>query len=353
MKTSACFIAATMCVALSGCGDAHFGPADDFIDDDTGGLEGGGGNDGDDLGTGATGGSEDGGGGTDGDSGPPAASTEYLFDCDVLVEQLEDLPIGITVDPQGPFVAGVQTDVTVHASVTLDEATVEGVLAFGVDSVDILDSALTLYVDGATPEEFTIEHADVPIEDFDLAADTDGNVIPGPHTFDLGPIDVAVTPTGEFDTVEFGLELEGIGLSLGGVPVVMSLDLPDACVGPNTGITGSPIRFGMEPGDDDGTGGTGGTGGAGGDDGGTGGTDGDDDNGDDGSECVPTRPGHFFDGCLKDRIHDWFKKHKDKDHHGHGHHHEHGNGQGHGKDKGKGHNPVSYTHLTLPTKRIV
>ncbi|MEM7137859.1 MAG: hypothetical protein AAF500_14840 [Myxococcota bacterium] len=237
------------------------------------------------------------------DGGEPKAIPEpvtgiYEFDCDTIVGGIQDLPISILVAPTDELVEGVPTTVTLSGSITLDETTVAGIADRGVDFVDINDSGIMVRVTGGGLGDVDLPGPVIP--NFDFLADTDGNGLSGPHTFEVGPVDVDVIPNA--DTVAFGIDIDSLRLSLGGVPIIGSLNIPDFCT--SRRLDGAPIAFPVDaPG---GTGGAGGSAGVGGEPGtggvggdpGTGGTPGTGGVGGTGGAEPPA------DDCDRDRIFD-------------------------------------------------
>ena len=223
-------------------------------------------------------------------------STTYLFDCETFVGGLDDLLLDVTVTPFEAFASGLPNSVTLSGSITLTEPIVEGIAGF-VEVVDIEGSVVNVSIAGAEPVQISLPGDD--FEGFDFTFDTDGNGIPGPFVFDVGPVIADITPT-QGSQVSFALNVDSLNLSIAGIPLLGSIDIPDFCSSRN--IDGQPIVYAVG-------GDGGGTGGAGGGDGGSGGSGGS--AGDDGGsdvDCDRDRlfdDGKIFNGSFRQRICEW------------------------------------------------
>jgi len=141
--------------AATGCGGANGGP----------------------VGTGGSGG----GAGTGGSGGNPLAKqSSYVLSCMIDTLVLE-IPIDLSYELDRPYTEGGSANLTFSAAVTFGEQASTALIDAGVSKIDVVSMEITTQLAGATPPMMATALAAAPINDFDLAVDTDDNGVPGPH----------------------------------------------------------------------------------------------------------------------------------------------------------------------------
>lgn len=175
-------------------------------------------------------------GGSDGN--PLAEQSSYFLNCTIDTLVLE-IPIELYFELDRPYIEGGSADLTFSAVVTFDEQAATNLIDAGIPNIDIISVKIASWVDGATPETVETSLAAAPINDFDLAVDTNDNEIAGPHRLELDTVTITTTVTKGADEVELGLGLDQVSLLLG------SFNMPTDCVAPT--LVGFTARFPVEP----------------------------------------------------------------------------------------------------------
>ena len=177
--------------------------------------------------------------GTGGSGGNPLAEqSSYLLSCTIDTLVLE-IPIDLSYELDRPYIEGRSADLAFSAAVTFDEQAATTLIDAGITKIDIISVEIATSVAGAAPPMVETSLAAAPINDFDLAVDTDDNGIAGPHHLELDTATITTTVTEGAGEVEFGLGLDQVSLLLG------DFNVPTDCLGPT--LVGFTARFPVEP----------------------------------------------------------------------------------------------------------
>lgn len=164
--------------------------------------------------------------------------TNYRLSCEYDTLEL-NLGFELVVELSRPYSTSRSTEATFSASVTLDEPSVASFLDAGITTIDINVASVSTNIIGAVPATMTSSSSALPINDFDLEADSDDNGIPGPHRLELDPMTATSSAAPGAREVSFDLPFRGIALTLG------DFDIPDGCFGP--ALVGIVLRFPVDP----------------------------------------------------------------------------------------------------------
>ncbi len=179
-------------------------------------------------------------GGTDGDSAGSTLSMQSAYTLSCAIDPLVlDIPIELSYELDRPYRLGRTSELSFSAVVVFSEQTSSALIGAGVSKIDIISLRVATSLRGAAPPLLGATLMAAPINDFDLATDTDDNGLPGPHRFGLGPVAVTSAAAEGATEVELGLSLDQISLVLG------DSDVPADCAGPS--LVGPSVRYPVEP----------------------------------------------------------------------------------------------------------
>lgn len=164
----------------------------------------------------------------------------YLLSCTIDTLVLE-IPIELSFELDRPYVAGSSADLGFSAAITFGEQAAVTLIGAGISKVDIISMQIETWVEGATPAMLETSLTSAPINDFDLAVDTDDNGVAGPHRIELETQTIATEASEGAEEVELGLGLDQVSLVLG------DFEVPSGCLGPS--LVGFSARFPVEPAD--------------------------------------------------------------------------------------------------------
>ena len=193
------------------------------------------GNNSPEMGNGSGGGPGGGSGGSGGAPlSPDAQSATFTLSCEVVPIELR-IPFDFTVSPDRAYTENGTSEVMLSASMTIDEQTVSALLGSNIDDIDISSGTIGVDLLGATPERIETSLVDTPINDFDLAVDTDDNGVLGPHRFEFETVTATTTVAPSANDVTFRLTFGGISIVLG------DFSIPEDCLSPS--LVGQPAGF--------------------------------------------------------------------------------------------------------------
>jgi len=150
-----------------------------------------------------------------------------------------EIPIDLSYELDRPYTEGGSANLTFSAAVTFGEQASTALIDAGVSKIDVVSMEITTQLAGATPPMMATALAAAPINDFDLAVDTDDNGVPGPHRLLLDMVATTTTVVESADEVELSLGLDGVSLLLG------DFHAPTDCLGPT--LVGFSARFPVGP----------------------------------------------------------------------------------------------------------
>jgi hypothetical protein len=178
------------------------------------------------------------GAGADGDGGSSLTEERaYQLECTIDTLTLE-IPIVARFELDRPFSIAGETALTFSAVVTLDEGTAAALIDAGVDTIDIISVDVGAWVSGALPVSVATIFDEAPINDFDLAPDTDQNGTSGPHALELDARTMTSATQTDATEVELGIRLDQVSLVLG------DFHIPNDCENPT--LAGPSARFRVE-----------------------------------------------------------------------------------------------------------
>lgn len=191
------------------------------------------GNESAEVGNGGNGG--EGPAGSGGEPLPPGAQTvTFTLSCEVVPIELR-LPFDLTVSPDRAYSENGTSEVMLSAGMTIDEQTVSALLSSEITDIDVSSGTIGVDLVGATPARIETSLVDAPINDFELAVDTDDNGVLGPHRFEFETVIEVTAAAPGANEVTFRLTFGGISIVLG------DFSIPDDCR--NTSLVGQPARF--------------------------------------------------------------------------------------------------------------
>lgn len=177
-------------------------------------------------------------GGTEGNGGDPLTEqSSYRLTC-TINEVVLELPIDLSFALDRPYTEGGSADLTFSATVTFQEPSIAMFLDAGISKIDIITAEIGSRIDGATPQ-IVETSLSAPINDFDLALDTDNNGVAGPRRLALDAVTIATTVTEGANEVTLTTGKDQVSLLLG------DFHVPTDCRGPT--LVGFSARFPVEP----------------------------------------------------------------------------------------------------------
>lgn len=167
----------------------------------------------------------------------------YTIDCLAAGVIAIELPVEVSVTGMGPVLDGAPFDVELNASVSIDEATADSLVALlngltlptaaTIDDATLSTSA-SAGADAPNPEDLPVV-GPIPV---DLADDTSvpPNGIPGPHVFSTDPVLTTYNVSVAATQLEIGLDVVEVNLTTSVLPISLTTAGGGDCT-----LLGSPI----------------------------------------------------------------------------------------------------------------